>query len=332
MAVWNPQGVTIPDTPAPQLTLNNGLKIPILGLGTWQAKPGEVGRAVEDALDIGYRHLDCALLYDNEAEIGEAIKKKIAQGVITRRDLFITSKLPPAANDPASVRGTVEISLKALKIQYIDLYLIHCPVSIRKEEWQKLESAERFAKPAHPAQYFNDVDPLTVWKEMENLVDDGLVKSIGLSNFSIPQIQRILDHGRIKPANIQVECHAHFPQDDIWAFCRKNSIILSAYAPIGSPARFGSAGSPGDLLKEPQLTVIGKKHRKTPAQVLLRWLIERDIVALPKSTHQNRLRENFEIFDFKLSQEEMQIINSLQEHGRRLFDFEMWKDAPNYPF
>ncbi|XP_055333933.1 1,5-anhydro-D-fructose reductase-like [Paramacrobiotus metropolitanus] len=334
MAVWNPHGVAL--SAVPDVELSSGYKMPILGLGTWQAVSGEVGKAVEDAIDIGYRHFDCALIYENEEEIGNAIKRKVDQGVISREDVFLTTKLPVYKNDPECVREAISTSLKRLKTSYVDLYLVHAPVSIDGKQFAKLGRDEFFNKPKDPSTFFKDMDAALVWKEMEKLVEEGFAKSIGLSNFNEDQIQHVLNNCRIKPAVLQVECHPYLPQEDLQTFCRKNYIVMTAYAPLGS-AKFQSAKTNngnrhGALLQETLLGRIGEKHGKTSAQILLRWLIQRNIVAIPKSVKKERLQENFELWDFCLSEHEMGQISGLAKSDGRMFTLDMWSDSPNYPF
>ncbi|KAK9883233.1 hypothetical protein WA026_001422 [Henosepilachna vigintioctopunctata] len=182
----------------PNVTFSNGQKIPIFGLGTWKSEPGKVTQAVKDAIDLGYRHLDCAHAYSNEKEVGEAIKSKINEGVIKREDLFITSKLWDTFHRPDLVEGAIKETLKNLGVDYINLYLIHWPMAYK-------EGGELFPVDKNGKMMFSDVDYIDTWKAMEFLVEKGYTKSIGLSNFNKRQIERVLDNATVLPVNLQ-EC------------------------------------------------------------------------------------------------------------------------------
>uniref|UniRef100_A0A1B0FES4 NADP-dependent oxidoreductase domain-containing protein n=1 Tax=Glossina morsitans morsitans TaxID=37546 RepID=A0A1B0FES4_GLOMM len=263
--------------------LNNGYEMPILGLGTWGSPKGEVAQAVKDAIDIGYRHIDCAHVYENEHEVGEGIETKIKEGVIKREDLFVTSKLWNTFHRPDLVRGACETTLKNLKLDYIDMYLIHWPMGFK-------EGAELFPADENGKTIFSDVDYIDTWKEMENLVKAGLVKSIGLSNFNKRQIERVLSVAAITPATNQVECHP----------------------PLGSPNRpWAKAGDPV-LMEDPKILVIAEKYGKTPAQVLIRYQIQRGNVVIPKSVNKNRIASNFDVFNYKLSEPDMEAIDGFR--------------------
>ncbi|XP_067938398.1 aldose reductase-related protein 2-like [Watersipora subatra] len=304
----------------PSVRLLNGHSMPIVGLGTWLSKIGEVGNAVRVALDAGYRHIDTAQNYYNEEEIGEALEEKVNEGKVKREDVFITTKLAMAGMAPENVKKETLLSLKRLRTDYIDLYLIHHPVSI-SDEGMSEEPPVRFPKYKNGALKTSFIDPLDTWREMEKLVDEGLVRAIGLSNVNKQQLQRIFEKARIKPANLQVECHAWFPQYEMAEFCEKRGIAFSAYGPIGSPGRppvEGPATPP--LMDEPALKEIASKHEKTVAQVLLRNLMQRGIIVLPKSVTPERIKSNFQVMDFELSPEEMDIIKGINKE-LRLFQF-----------
>ncbi|XP_055334026.1 1,5-anhydro-D-fructose reductase-like isoform X2 [Paramacrobiotus metropolitanus] len=317
---------------AQELTLNSGHKIPVIGLGTWQSKPGEVQQAVEDAIDLGYRHFDCALAYENEGEIGQAIAKKIQEGVVTRQELFVTTKLPPVLIEPTLVREGFNTSLKRLGLDYVDLYLLHNAISINRDYIKTLPPGSVLKRPEDPSKFFRNVDHVAVWHELEKLVDEGLVRSIGVSNFNQQQLQRLIDHGRIKPAVLQVECHAYFPQHDLLAFCQRHHVVLEAYSPLGSPQRWGGNASGPVLLEDQVLTDIAKKHGRTPAQILLRSLVERGVVVLPKSVNKVRLQQNLQIWDFHLDDDDKHKMEHMGKNGKRLIDYATWVDSPNYPF
>jgi len=287
-----------------------GKDIPLLGIGTWKSKPGEVGAAVETAIDAGYRHIDCAYIYGNEAEIGAALKKKFDEGVVKREDLFITSKLWNTKHGAEDVLPSVEKSIADLQIGYLDLYLIHWPIGLNR-------GADNFPKNEDGSLQYSDDDYVDTWGAMEKCVDGGLIKSIGLSNFNSKQITRVKKIAIIQPSVLQVECHPYLIQTELIDFCEENNIHFTAYSPLGSRDRpWAKAGEPL-LLEDPSLIEIGKHHGKSPAQVCIRWQIQRGLSVIPKSANPARIRENFDVFgEFKLSEEDMKTIDGFNKPWR----------------
>jgi len=294
----------------PSVKLSNGYSIPIVGLGTWQSPPGEVDRAVRDAIDAGYRHLDCAFGYGNENEVGNAIQAKIAEGVVKREDLFITSKLWNTYHEPQHVRLCVEMSLKNLKLDYLDLYLIHWPHSF------KYSGAENFPKNADGSMIYDYTDYLDTWGALEVLVDEGLIRSIGVSNFNSEQLDRVYTNSRIKPVMNQVECHPYLNQSRLIEYCRARSVAVTGYSPLGSPNR--PWAQPGDpqLMEDPKIVAIAKKYNRSPAQILIRYQIQRGVVVIPKSTTKTRIVGNFDVFGFELTAEDVKTIDGFDCNGR----------------
>ncbi|KAI9583223.1 hypothetical protein GQX74_012440 [Glossina fuscipes] len=278
---------------APSVQLNNGQRMPTVGLGTWQALKDQAERAVTDAIDIGYRLIDTAFVYGNEREIGRAINRKIAAGIIKREDIFVTTKLDSRHHTPKLVERACRESLLKLSLDYVDQYLIHFPVG------------EGF------------VDYLDTWKAMEKLVDVGLAKGIGLSNFNAKQIDRILENCRIRPVVNQVECHPGFNQKKLIEFCRKRNITIVAYSPLGRPI---PAEKWPPFLNDKIVQDIAKNHSKTPVQVCLNYLLHLGAIVIPKSVNRDRIAENFRCFDFQLNPDELKIMDDY-DTGERLITF-----------
>ncbi|MEV0537579.1 aldo/keto reductase [Kitasatospora sp. NPDC050463] len=257
----------------PSVTLNNGAQIPQLGFGVWQVPDAEATAAVRTAIETGYRSIDTAAIYENEAGTGQAISEAIAGGVVTREDLYITTKLwNSGTRDWSGAQGRdavlreFDASLAKLGLEYLDLYLIHWP------------------RPAHDS-YLN------IWKAFEQLQADGRVRSIGVSNFGAEQLTRLLGAASVAPALNQVELHPYFPQDELRAFHSRHGIATEAWSPLGQGK---------ELLAEPALREIAAKHGRTVAQVVLRWHLQSDIVAIPKSVTPSRIKENLDVTGFEL--------------------------------
>lgn len=293
----------------PVVTFSNGKTIPQLGLGTWKSKPGEVTQAVKDAIDVGYRHFDCAYVYGNEKEVGAAITQKIGEGAVKREELFITSKLWNTFHRPDLVRGALEASLKNLNLKYLDLYLIHWPQAYK-------EDGEMFPCDANNKIIYSEVDYVDTWKALEPLVGEGLTRSIGISNFNSKQVARVLEVATIKPVVNQVECHPHLNQSKLKAYCEARDIKITAYSPLGSPDRPWAKPEDPQLLDDPKLKEIAERLDKTVAQVLIRYQMDRGNIVIPKSVTASRIASNFDVLDFSLSAEDVRLIDSFDCGGR----------------
>lgn len=293
----------------PTVKFNNGQVFPIFGLGTWKSKPGEVTQAVKDAIDIGYRHIDCAHIYGNEKEVGAAIKAKIAEKVVKREDLYITSKLWNTMHRPDLVEPALRSTLSNLGLEYLDLYLIHWPFALK-------EGGELFPTNPDGTTAYSDVDYLDTWKAMEAVNKKGLAKSIGVSNFNKKQLERLIANSSTVPANNQIEIHPYLVQSKLSEFCKSKGITVTAYSPLGSPDR--PWAKPGDpqLLDDPKIKELAAKYKKTPAQVVLKYQVQRGHITIPKSVTKSRIRENFEIWDFNLTDEDIKLINTFDCNGR----------------
>uniref|UniRef100_A0A1Y1K9I4 NADP-dependent oxidoreductase domain-containing protein n=3 Tax=Photinus pyralis TaxID=7054 RepID=A0A1Y1K9I4_PHOPY len=294
---------------APTLTLNDRNRIPVVGLGTSGVYGDAITQAVKDAIDVGYRHIDCAYAYKNERNVGIAIKAKIADGTVKRSDLFLTSKLWCTFHRAESVEVAIRKSLTDLQLDYLDLYVIHSPMAFKINESQSKENLE-----------FSDYDYVLTWKAMEAVAKKGLAWSIGLSNFNKRQIERVLERAEILPVVNQVECHPYLTQTEMIQFCHSKGIQVISYCPLVSPERMGSNKHLPKLLNEKILNEIAEKYSKSPAQIALRWQIQRGLVVIPKSVHKNRQRENIGIFDFELTKNDMDAISALNSN-LKVFNF-----------
>ncbi|KAI8520199.1 hypothetical protein Bbelb_034560 [Branchiostoma belcheri] len=311
----------------PTAVLSSGKTMPLLGLGTWQSKPEEVFNAVKVAIDAGYRHIDTAWAYRNEKEVGQAIKEKIAEGKIKREDVFVTTKLFTSFSRPEHVRECMMQSKADLGLDYVDLYLIHSPVCFKY-------GTNPFQHAGKLEEIFDDVDYVETWKAMESLADEGLAKSIGVSNFNIQQLERLLQNCRIKPAVNQVELHPYLAQQDLVDFCKGNGVLLTAYSGLGAPARpMALAGNPDELvlMEDPSVAAIGKKYGKSAAQVLIRYHLDRGVSVIPKSVTPSRIQANFDVMDFSLSKEDLATLAGLDRNLRYLVGHQ-FKSHKYFPY
>jgi 2,5-diketo-D-gluconate reductase A len=266
-------------TAIPEIMLNNGQRIPQLGFGVFLIPPPQTEAAVTHALQAGYRHIDTAQLYRNEAEVGQAISKS----GLSRGEVFVTTKLNNGAHRPDDARRAFDGSLKALGTDYVDLFLIHWPL---------------------PGRY--DGDFVSTWRTLEEFYADGRARSIGVSNFQPHHLRRIHTEGEITPAVDQVEVNPYLTQDELRRFCAEHQITVEAWSPLGR----------GNVLNDPTIDDIARGYGKTPAQVVLRWHIERGDIVFPKSVSAARIGENIDIFDFELAGEDVEAISALNRNQR----------------
>ncbi|GAX80958.1 hypothetical protein CEUSTIGMA_g8393.t1 [Chlamydomonas eustigma] len=294
--------------------LSSGASMPIIGLGTAGIKSPE---AVKTALQIGYRHLDCAQFYGNEEVVGQGIADFVAEG--KRQELFVVSKVWNTHHRPSDVRAACEKSLKDLGLTYLDLYLIHWPEAWTPET-QGLPGSPGYTGPADPATD-NTVTIEQTWSAMESLVEAGLVKSIGVSNFSLVQVEALMASCKIKPAINQIELHPMLAQRKLVGVLFRKGVHCVAYSPLGSPGTFKA----NDLREQPAVLTVAKESGKTPAQVILKWNLQRGIAVIPKASSEAHLRENLEgCFVWRLSNDHKALLDTM-DCNKRFIDFP-WKN------
>lgn len=269
-------------------TLNNGVKIPAVGLGVFRIPDNQAAQeTVEKALAVGYRHLDTAMIYRNEAAVGLAIK----HSGVAREEIFLTTKLWNDDLRSGEINQAMETSLKKLLTDYVDLYLIHWPV---------------------PELY------VTAWQKMETLYHAGKSKAIGVCNYQIHHLEALLKQAEVIPAVNQVECYPYLTQEPLREYCQSQGIYLEAWGPLG-------AGK-SDILVNPTITEMAQRYNKTPAQVVLKWNVQRHVIVIPKSVNQSRMIENKALFDFELTVADMQKITDLNQNLR------LGSDPDNFTF
>ena len=302
--------------------------MPVLGLGTWKSPKDAVGEAVTYALgEGGYSHVDCAWIYGNEKEIGESFTKVFESGKVKREEVFITSKLWSSFHARKNVAPACKETLENLKLDYLDLFLMHWGIATPPGELEPLDKDGVLIT--------ENVSIRETWEAMEELVSAGLVKAIGISNFTAPMIVDLLSYANIPPAVNQIELHPYLQQTRLVEFCQRKGIILTAYSPLGRPGAVAprpfleGQKSEGRLVDENIITDIAARHKKTPPQVLLRWGIQRNTVVIPKSVTPARIQENINVFDFELSEEEMQAIATL-DRKQRFVDLYAWSKIPYF--
>ncbi|KAL1784262.1 aldo-keto reductase family 1 member C18 [Sigmodon hispidus] len=315
---------------AQKMKMNDGHSIPVLGFGTYVTEEHLKKKSMDStkiAIDVGFRHIDCSYFYQNEEEVGQAIRSKIEDGTVKREDIFYTSKLWSTSHRPELVRPSLESSLRKLNLDYVDLYLIHFPVSLKPGNIN-------IPRDEHGNVIFDTVDLCATWEAMEKCKDAGLTKSIGVSNFNRRQMEMILNKPglKYKPVCNQVECHPYLNQSKLLDYCKMNDIILVAFGALGTQRyKYCVDEDTPVLLDDPVLRTMAKKYKQTPALIALRYQLQRGVVVLAKSFSEERIRENMQVFGFHLASDDMKILNGLNKNFR-YFPASMFNGHPNFPF
>jgi len=312
----------------PNISLHNGFKMPVVGLGTGRSRGKDVAISVNAALESGYRHIDTAHAYQNETEIGKVLDDWFGSGKLKREELFITTKLPTIGNRRSDVTEFLKKSLAALNVEYVDLFLIHCPVGFKRLDDDNLRPVDSEGNLCLD----NETDLEDLWKGMEAEVVSGRARAIGLSNFNGIQISRIVKSCSIKPANLQIEVHAYHQQPELVQLAQNLDIPVCAYAPLGAPYKQTITADHPNLLNHPVVKEIAKCFGKTTAQVLIKFLIQQKMIVIPMSSSHKHLSDNLQVFDFELNSKQMDALTKLDEGGKgRMFTASASKGASNHP-
>nr|XP_039262681.1 LOW QUALITY PROTEIN: aldo-keto reductase family 1 member B7-like [Styela clava] len=312
------------------ITLNTGYRMPTMTMGYWCVSPKDARTTTRAAIECGYRHIDSAWMYGNEKEIGDSLQELYKEGKVKREEMFITSKLWPQFNNPKYVRKGFMESLNNLQTEYLDLFLIHFPCALPK--------TDDIIPQDENGTYLHDtgVHYADTWKEVEKLQKEGLVRSIGISNFNEYQINRILKDCSIKPAVHQIESQPYLADVKHIEFCKRNGIAVMTYAVLGSKTRFWATDKDPVVLEDPVLKSIAEKAGKSVAQIAIRFQIQRGVAAIAKSVQPERIKSNFQVYDFRLTKDEMKLIYGLDKKWRA-FDMawflrghKYWAHQENY--
>jgi len=300
-----------------------GAKLPKVGFGFWKVEKEKTAEVCRTAIEVGYRHLDCACDYGNEVEVGQGIAQAIKGGMCDREDLWVTSKLWNTYHAPEHVQLACEKSLQDLKLDYLDLYLIHFPIAQRFVPFEKNYPPGWFFNPnaANPTIEESRVPISETWQAMEELAKSGLVRNIGICNFGTSQIRDLLTYAHIRPAVLQVETHPYLTQEKLLRYCNQEKITYTAFSPLGAQSYFslGMADPSEAVMANDAVKAIATETGKTIAQVLLRWGVQRGTAVIPKTSSKPRMIENIDVFNFELSDNQMAAISALDQ-GRRFND------------
>ena len=297
-----------------------GATLPSIGLGMWKIANADAGAIVRQAINVGYRHLDAACDYGNEREVGDGIRTALGDKLCTRQQLWITSKLWNTYHHPNHVRPALERTLRDLQVDYLDLYLIHFPITLKYVPIDSRYPPGWFYDPAAPISKM-EIDSVPIadtWGAMEEIYKAGLVRHIGVSNFGCSLIRDLLSTATVRPAVLQVESHPYLTQAKLLRYCQQEQIAYTAFSPLGAGSYIplGMATEAESVLNENVVRDIAANHQKTPAQIVLRWGVQRGTAVIPKTSQAHRLTENLNVFDFELSADEMLSIAKLDRNQR----------------
>jgi D-xylose reductase len=302
------------------IALSDSSSMPSVGLGTWKIPNEQACDLVHEAIRVGYRHIDCACDYGNEPEVGAGLAKAFADGVCGRDETWVTSKLWNTYHDRRHVRLACERSLRDLRLDFLDLYLVHFPIALEFVDFDRRYPPGWFHDPEAdlPAMKPARISIAETWGAMEDLVRSGLARRIGVSNFGVSLLRDLLAFAEIRPSVLQVELHPCLTQEKLLRFCREESVAVTAFSPLGAPSYFslGMAGPEESVLETAAVREAAARHKRTAAQVLLRWGVQRGTAVIPKTSSPKRLRENLAIFDFQLSGDEMRAISGMNRNRR----------------
>ena len=302
------------------ISLASGRQLPAVGIGFWKVGRDVAADVTQQAIENGYRHLDCACDYGNEAEVGQGIAAALQSGTVTREQLWVTSKLWNTYHRPEHVRAACERSLRDLQLDYLDLYLIHFPIALKFVPFEDRYPPEWFFDPhADSPRLEPDAVPIhETWQAMEELVEAGFVKEIGVCNFGVSLLRDLLASAKIPPAVLQVELHPYLTQEKLLRFCCESGIAVTGFSPLGAQSYFAlnMAGQDESVLESEPVRQIAAALNRTPAQVVLRWAVQRGTAVVPKTSRVERMRENLAIDDFSLTDDQMTAISALNRNRR----------------